>query len=126
MNEPDAPRETLPLTPVVFHVLLALADGPAHGYGIAREAEEASGGAVSMGPGTLYGSLQRLDERGLIREAATPDDARGRHTERRKYYRITDAGRSALRAEASRLSRVVERARDKVALDGGGHVGGGA
>lgn len=122
MSEPQPPEDLLPLTPTAFHVLLALADGPLHGYGIGREAEEASGGAVSMGPGTLYGALQRLEEQGLIREAPTPDDAEGRHADRRKYYRITEKGRAAVTAEASRLSRVVERARAKIALDapGGG------
>lgn len=123
MADHDEVADLLPLTHTAFHVLLALADGPLHGYGIAREAEEASGGAVSMGPGTLYGALQRLDEKGLIREAPTPDDVEGRHADRRKYYRITVEGRATLRAEATRLSRVVERARAKIALDAPGRGG---
>lgn len=123
MSTDDDVRDLLPLTPVVFHVLLALAEGPGHGYAIARDAEEASDGAVSMGPGTLYGSLQRLEDRGLIREAATPEDAEGRHTERRKYYRITGRGRAVLRAESARLGRVVDRARARVTGDGAGGSG---
>ena len=93
----------LPLSPTVFHVLAALAREPRHGYGVAREVEELSDGNIVMGPGTLYGSLQRMTDAGLIEEADNPgEDAL--HAERRRYYRITGLGRSALRAESQRLA----------------------
>lgn len=94
----------LPLTPVVFHVLLALASGPAHGYAIAREVEDVTGGRVRMGPGTLYGSLQRMRDDGLVEEADNPGE-RGAHVGRRRYYAVTALGRAALRAEGERLGR---------------------
>jgi len=93
----------LPLSPVAFHMLVALAEGPRHGYAIAREVEALTEGRLSMGPGTLYGSLQRMLEAGLIREAPTPDDARGGHSGRRRYYALTPLGREALAAESARL-----------------------
>jgi len=108
MPRPD-PRDFLPLSPVVLHVLLALAAGERHGYAIAREVEETTGGQVRMGPGTLYGSIQRMLAAGLI------DAARRRHAEsddeRRRYYRITPLGRRALELEVERLARVVRQAR---------------
>jgi DNA-binding PadR family transcriptional regulator len=91
---------TQPLTPVVFHVLLALADGPLHGYAIMKRVEEDSG--ISMGPGTVYGSLQRLEDVGWIREA---DDA-PTATRRGSAFALTDAGRAALGAEGRRLGRL--------------------
>ncbi len=95
-------RDTQP-TETQFHILLTLAQGERHGYAIMQEAE-ASG--VRMGPGTLYGSLKRLIEQHWIEEVmpATRSDAR------RRYYRITRSGRAALRAEAARLSGLVDRA----------------
>lgn len=96
----------LPLTATVFHVLAALASEPRHGYAVAREVEELSGGRIVMGPGTLYGSLQRMTDAGLIEEAANPGDD-GQHVDRRRYYRITDLGRAALRAESERLARTL-------------------
>ena len=107
MRRPD-PRDFLPLSPVVLHVLLALAAGERHGYAIAREVEETTAGQVRMGPGTLYGSIQRMLAAGLIAAA------RRRHTEsedeRRRYYRITPLGRRALELEVERLARVVRQA----------------
>lgn len=96
----------LPLTPTVFHVLAALAGEPRHGYAVAREVEELTHGRLVMGPGTLYGSLQRMTEAGLIEEAPNPGDD-GQHAERRRYYRITQTGRAALRAESERLVRTL-------------------
>lgn len=93
----------LPLTPVVFHTLLALAPGPAHGYAIAREVEDVTDGRVRMGPGTLYGSLQRMRDDGLVEEAHNPGVG-GAHAERRRYYALTQLGRAALRAEGERLA----------------------
>ncbi|MBW3534015.1 MAG: PadR family transcriptional regulator [Gemmatimonadetes bacterium] len=94
----------LPLTPVVFHVLLALARGPAHGYAIAGEVEEVTSGRVRMGPGTLYGSLQRMRDEGLLEEAENPGEE-GAHAGRRRYYALTPLGRAALRAEGERLGK---------------------
>jgi len=97
---PPDESSTQPLTPVVFHVLLALADGPLHGYAIMKRVEEDSG--LFMGPGTVYGALQRLEEAGWIRETdAAPADAR-----RGSAFALTEAGQAALRAEGARLGRL--------------------
>lgn len=89
-----------PLTPAVFHILLALADGPLHGYGIMQAVEKSASVEPAMGPGTIYGSLQRMEEAGLVRE--TP--ARG--AERRRTFALLPAGRRALAQEAERLARL--------------------
>ncbi len=110
MSDARSPR---PLTPVVFHVLLALAEGPKHGYAISSAVEEASRGAVRMGPGTLYGSLQRMGAAGLVAEAeGVESDAS--HEDRRRYYVLTDAGRSALEAETARLAHAASLARARL------------
>jgi DNA-binding PadR family transcriptional regulator len=96
----------LPLTPTVFHVLIALAGEPRHGYGIAREVEELTEGRITMGPGTLYGSLQRMVDSGLITEVENPGEE-GSHAERRRYYGVTALGLAALRSESQRLARAV-------------------
>lgn len=106
MTEPPDPGPLLPLSPVVFHALAALASEPRHGYAVAREVEELTGGKVVMGPGTLYGSLQRMADAGLIEETENPGEP-GLHAERRRYYRITPLGRAALRAESERLARTL-------------------
>lgn len=103
----------LPLTPTVFHVLVALASEPRHGYAIAREVEELTEGRITMGPGTLYGSLQRMTDHGLIVEAENPGDE-GLHAERRRYYRMTPLGQAALRAESERLLRAVSVAQERM------------
>jgi DNA-binding PadR family transcriptional regulator len=103
----------LPLTPTVFHMLVALAHGPGHGYAIAREVEELTDGRDVMGPGTLYGSLQRMVAAGLIEEAENPGDD-GLHTERRRYYRMTPLGSGALAAESERLLRAAHLARERL------------
>lgn len=103
----------LPLTPTVFYMLVALADGPRHGYAIAQEVEELSDGRVVMGPGTLYGSLQRMADLGLIAETGNPGDE-GLHAERRRYYRISTLGNDALRVESERLLRAVNVARARL------------
>lgn len=107
-----------PLTPVVFHTLLALAGGPLHGYGISRKVDEATGGGVQMGPGTLYGSLQRMESAGLVTEADAVDSDAS-HADRRRYYVLTAAGRIALEAEAMRLQHAVHLARAADVLSGG-------
>ena len=92
-----------PLTPVVFHVLLALADGQRHGYAIMRAVERTAGAGLSTGPGMVYGSLQRMEDAGLVRE--------GRKEERRRNFQLTRAGRRALEAEACRLAELGELVR---------------
>ena len=96
------------LTPAALHILLALADGELHGLGIANWVEDVTGGAVELGPGTLYRSLKELVQAGLIREARGPG---GAADPRRKYYAITASGRRRVAAEAARLARLVEVAR---------------
>ena len=96
--------ELLPLSPTTFHVLVAMANGPRHGYAIAQEVEELTNGRIVMGPGTLYGSLQRMVGAGLIEEAENPGDD-GLHAGRRRYYRMTPLGSAALRSESERLLR---------------------
>jgi DNA-binding PadR family transcriptional regulator len=108
---PD-PDKRLPLTPAVFHILLALADGERHGYAIMREVADSTDQQIQMGPGTLYGTLKRLLAAKLVEESderpdPTLDD------ERRRYYRLTAAGRRMASAEAERLARLVHIARAK-------------
>jgi len=104
-----------PLTPAVFHVLLALATEEKHGYAIMHEVETETKGTVKMGPGTLYGTLKRLLDAGLIEEAGERRDPE-MNDERRRYYRITAAGRAAARAEAQRLHAAVRIARARGVL----------
>jgi DNA-binding PadR family transcriptional regulator len=110
------------LTPAAWHVLLVLTDGERHGYAVMRDVEAQSGG-VRLGPGTLYRTIKRLLDGGLIEESQErPDPALD--DERRRYYRITAAGRRAAVAEAERLARLVENARRRLrpspGLAGGG------
>jgi DNA-binding PadR family transcriptional regulator len=111
---PD-PRQFLPLTPQAFHVLLSLMDGELHGYAIILDVQQRTGGEVKLRTGTLYTILRRLAEEGLITEsdarpAADEDD------ERRRYYGQTPLGRAVVKAEAARLERLVQFARDKHVL----------
>ena len=109
----DGPRDALlPLTSATFHILMALVDGERHGYAIMKEVASHTGGAVRLGPGTLYGSLKRLLAGGLVEEGAErPDPEMG--DERRRYYRITRFGLSVARAEARRMAAIVRTARQK-------------
>ncbi len=102
----------VPLTPAVFHILLALSSGERHGYGIMKEVDSDSQGKVKMGPGTLYGSLGRMIEAGLSRESDERVVAR-LDDERRIYYAITGLGQVSLAAELERYSEVVALARRK-------------
>jgi DNA-binding PadR family transcriptional regulator len=107
-----APETFLPLPPATFYILLALADGELHGYAIMKGVAARSEGSVRLGPGTLYGSLKRLLEAGLVEEVGErPDPERG--DERRRYYRLTRLGLSVVRAEARRLDAMVRAARRK-------------
>lgn len=100
----------LPLPPATFHVLLALTGEDRHGYGIIQEVEARTGGDLRLSPGTLYRTLQRLVERGLIVEVSTKA-IRELEDPRRRYYRITGFGSAVARAELDRLSRLVRLAR---------------
>jgi DNA-binding PadR family transcriptional regulator len=111
------PEELLPLTPAVFHVLLALSDGERHGYAIMQEVVESTGGQIRMGPGTLYGTIKRLLEARLIEESDERPDA-SLDDERRRYYRITGHGARVVKAEALRYAKMVELARGKRLLGG--------
>ena len=93
-----------PLSASVFHVLLALAKGPNHGLGIADDVEQATGGVVKLGPGTLYRALKQMVEGGLIAGSEAPSDD---EDARRRHCRLTASGRTALEAEAQRYRRVV-------------------
>ncbi len=106
------PEELLPLTPTVFHILLALADAERHGYAIMSDVAAQTGGQLRMGPGTLYGSIKRMMAAGLIEEAderPAPD----LDDERRRYYRLTPFGRTAAAAESRRLAKLLSVARGK-------------
>src|SRR5689334_9834558 len=133
-RSPD-PRELLPHTPVVLHILLALADtyrtadgeagsvGGRHGYAVAQEVEAMTDGQIRMGPGTLYGSIQRMLTSCLIEEVPRSRNTRGAATgseedERRRYYRLTPFGSRVLELELARLARVVVIARAKHLLHG--------
>jgi DNA-binding PadR family transcriptional regulator len=102
----------LPLPASVMHIVVALADGDKHGYAIMRDIAELSAGAVRMGSGTLYGSIKRMLEQGLIEEAdERPDPALD--DQRRRYYRLTDLGRRVGAAEHGRLSSLVNAGRSR-------------
>lgn len=103
--------ELAPLTPAVFHILLALTGGRKHGYAIMKEVAEDGGGSLRMGPGTLYGSLQRMTVAGLVEETEEADETDG--DERRRYYQLTSAGRRALGGETARLRQALSAARKK-------------
>jgi DNA-binding PadR family transcriptional regulator len=107
-----SPADTIVLSPQVFHILLALADGPAHGYAIMQAVEVETDGAIRLGPGTLYGAIRRLRTDGLIEETGGDVDAA------RRQYRLTRRGRSAVQREARRLERLVESARSRDLLPG--------
>lgn len=113
------PEDLLPLTPVALNILLALADEERHGYGIGVEVRERTGGKMRLGPGTLYGSLRRMVDGGLVEESEGPpeeeidDVSRGYDAERRRYYRLTGFGERVLAAELARLEGVVRTAQAK-------------
>ena len=106
-NETDA---LLPLPPVTFHILVALAEEDRHGYAIMQDVVQRTGGALKLGAGTLYRSVQRMLEQGLISEVNTRP-APELDDERRRYYRITPFGRAVAKAEARRLAQMLKLAR---------------
>jgi DNA-binding PadR family transcriptional regulator len=98
-----------PLTPAVFHILLALADCERHGYGIGKEVFRQTDGTVRMGPGTIYGTLQRLLDQDWVSVSKGPSDG----DTRRRYYRLTRLGKRALEEEVERMDALVRAARLK-------------
>jgi DNA-binding PadR family transcriptional regulator len=112
------PRSFLPLTPLAYQVLLALADRERHGYGIIREVDDRTDGMVRIRTGTLYTMLQRLLDEQLVRHTDPPSaqgDGSGqrREDERRKYYALTDLGRDVLAAETRRMEALIGHAHRK-------------
>jgi DNA-binding PadR family transcriptional regulator len=111
----EEPEPSAVLTPAVFHILLALADGESHGYGIMQDVARFTNGETRLGPGTLYRSIQRMLVDGLIEELAIalhnePDD------DRRRYYRLTKKGLAVAKREALRLSDLVDASRARQLL----------
>jgi len=109
-SDDPVPGGFLPLPAATFHILMALADGDRHGYAIIQDVAVRTGGDLKLSAGTLYRSIQRMLEQGLITEprdrpSAELDD------ERRRYYRITDLGTAVAKAETARLSKLVRLAR---------------
>ena len=108
-HDPSDIEALLPLPPATFHILLALSAGDRHGYGIIQDVEALTRGDVRLSPGTLYRTIQRLLERGLIVEPRKPIGVP--RDPRRRYYRITPFGTAVARAETRRLARLVRLAR---------------
>ena len=104
-----------PLTPAVYHILLALTDGEKHGYAIMNDVEVQTRGQLKMGPGTLYGCIKRMLTSGLIEEAEERPDP-NLDDERRRYYRLTALGTRIVSAESERLAAAVAVARQKHVL----------
>ena len=99
-----------PLSTPVLHILLVLSEGARHGYAIKQEVERRSDGAIRLGPGTLYEAIQRLQDDGLIAEAAAAAPINGQEAQRR-YYQLTNRGWSLLRGEVRRLGQLVAQVR---------------
>lgn len=104
---PDRAEAFLPLTHVVYHVLLSLATGTRHGYGVIKDVEERTEGRLSLEAGTLYAAIKRLRDDGLIEERTAPEGSDAR----RRYYGLTRLGTDVLRGESLRLEELVEMAR---------------
>jgi DNA-binding PadR family transcriptional regulator len=109
----DDVRDLLPLSPAVLHILLALSAEDRHGYGIMREVERQSEGQYKLGPGTLYDNLQKLMDRGLVKEIRKSS---ANEDPRRRYYRLTRVGRQILEADLERLKRVLREARLRLSV----------
>lgn len=99
------------MTPALYHILLALAKGPGHGYGLLGQIERHSGGRVELGPSSLYYSLGRLEDAGLIAETDPDAGREGPHEEQRRYFELTPKGRAYLARELGVLDGIVEHAR---------------
>ncbi len=101
----------LRMTPTFLHMLLSFAEGPRHGYVVMKEVEDRSRGRIRLGPSSLYYSIGRLEEAGLLEEVEVEPDASEPHEDRRRYYRLTAAGGERLREEARVLDDILEHAR---------------
>lgn len=108
-----------PLTSAQFHILLALAEGQRHGYGIMLEIQQRTGGALELGPGTLYRSIKQLLDRGLISEVGNGEDSASDPGRPRRFYSLTPTGRARATEEARRLQDLVHWAREATVLEGG-------
>ena len=108
-KDQSAAADLTPLSPAVFHILLSLGEGERHGYAIKREIAARTEGKLKLGPGVLYGSINKMLELGLIEESDERPDPH-LDDERRRYYRITNRGRQAARAEATRMRELVDLA----------------
>jgi DNA-binding PadR family transcriptional regulator len=106
--------EHAPLSEPLFHILLSLADGPRHGYGIIQEVESRTRGSVRLGAGTLYSAIKRIRAWGWVEEVRAP----GGQDHRRRYYGLTSVGRRVVKSEARRLETLVKHARTKRVLSG--------
>jgi DNA-binding PadR family transcriptional regulator len=106
--------EHAPLSEPLFHILLSLADGPRHGYGIIQEVELRTGGHLRLGAGTLYSAIKRIRSWGWVQEVRAP----GGRDHRRRYYGLTSVGRRVMKSEARRLEALVKHARTKRVLTG--------
>ena len=115
--KPSPPPPRFDSTPVAFEVLLSLVEGPKHGYGIKLDIESRTDGEVSLGSGTLYQAIQRLERTGLITEARAPSEAAD--PRRGRTYRLQPAGRAAVTDHLRRLGRVVDYARARRWLPAG-------
>jgi DNA-binding PadR family transcriptional regulator len=109
-DTPPAPESFLPLHRDTFHILVSLADRERHGYSVLQDVAERTGGALRFSPSSLYTSIRRLLEQGLIEELAERPDPE-HDDERRRYYRLTALGRQVAMAEARRLERLLADAR---------------
>lgn len=109
----DAVRKMLPLPRATFHVLVALQEGPLHGYGVKHRVEDLSEGMVRMAPGTLYETLHRMRTRGLIEEVDPASPPAEDHPQR-SYYRLTAFGQAVLSAEVHRLGAMVDHVRARM------------
>ena len=118
------PEDLLPLTPAIFHILLALTVGERHGYGIMREVASTTEDQMRLGPGTLYRSIKQMLAGGLIEESDERPDS-DLDDERRRYYRLTAFGLTVAQAEARRLARLVREAEARRLIPEPGFQGGG-
>lgn len=121
MKRPE-PLDLLPLTHVTYHVMLALADRPLHGYGIIKEIAERTDGRMDLEAGTLYAAIKRLVDDALLEVA--PRDPEDTSDQRRRYYRLTVFGREVLRAESARMVSLIAVAREKQVIASGSGRGG--
>jgi DNA-binding PadR family transcriptional regulator len=109
-HDDPAPESLLPLPPATFHILVALAESDRHGYAIMQDVAERTSGRTKLNPGTLYTTIRRLLEQGLIQELDSRPDA-DRDDERRRYYRLTPLGRRVAQLELTRLGELVSLGR---------------